>query len=83
MESWRDFDMTPYRKEEIDGDPAIAEGWEKVFPVKGLPYWRKGNLMLPVKNIEKVANQTAEQCHEIQDMLMGSLACYLEDRLPY
>jgi len=39
-----DFGGTTY-------EPACyGNGWEKVFPVKGEPYWRKGNKTVLVKN---------------------------------
>ncbi len=55
------------------------ETLKKVPPVKGVPYWRKGNLVVPAKNISKGANLSLEQRQETQEMLMESFACYLNE----
>lgn len=59
--------------------PSYENGWEKVFPVNGTPYWQKDNIRTPVGNWGTAIPQTPEEREKTQNILMGSIALYMED----
>jgi hypothetical protein len=59
--------------------PSYEKGWEKVFPIKGNPYWRKDGMEVPIEKSGLNQPINEDENKDIQEMLKYVIERHIKD----